>query len=255
VPQPTRGILAFIRQGLTRSRLHSIVFLFVAGIAIAILIGQVMTVVYGATFLGYGPRVAEHAVIAAPLVLALGIALAMRTAFLLPLDRGAAWLFRVTETPAARSQSLDAVSRAFLLATVVPSAALTMLLQPYFVGERWVGCMALAAGANLILVEILLRDWARIPFTCTYLPGKRVLAYNLGVLLATYFVFVYMGAHLIRWSSMGPVRTLIIGSGLAAAYLGLRRARLRTWGERPLEFEDEDPLAIRTLNLLPDERH
>jgi hypothetical protein len=254
LPQPTRGVLVFTVRGLTRSRLHSIVFLFVAGIALAILIGQVMTVVYGATFLGYGPRVTEHAVIAAPLVLALGVGLALRAAFLLPLDREASWLFRITETPPTRALGLDAVARVFVLAAVVPSVVLAALLQPYFLGGRWFICTALAAGTNLLLVEILLRNWARIPFTCTYLPGKRVLAYNLGALLATYFVFVYMGAHLIRWIAMDPGRTIVFGGGLTAACLALRRARLQTWGTQPLEFEDEDPLAIRTLNLLPDER-
>ena len=33
----------------------------------------------------------------------------------------------------------------------------------------------------------------------------------------------------------------------------MRRARLRTWGVPALDFEDYDPMAIRTLGLLPDE--
>jgi hypothetical protein len=250
-----RGVLAFALHGLARSRLHYIVFLLVAGIAIAILIGQVMTVVYGETFLGYGPRVTEHATIAAPLVLALGIALALRAAFLLPLDRGAAWLFRMTETPEGRGPSLDGVACLFIAAAIIPSVAAAAVLQPSFLGDTWIICALFVLGADLILVEILLHEWTRVPFTCSYLPGKRVLAYNLGVLLGTYFVFVYLGGHLIRWASGHRVRAAILGALMAAGYAGLRRSRLRMWGRRPLEFEDEDPLAIRTLNLLPDERH
>ena len=154
-----------------------------------------------------------------------------------------------------RVRSLDAVAYAFTVTTVVPSFLLAVGLQPYFPGRNWFACVVLVLGADLILVEILLGHWARVPFTCTYLPGKRVLAYNLGVLLGTYFVFVYLGAHIIRWSSLSSTRASIVGCVLAIGYWSLRRFRWRTWGHRPLEFEDEDPLAIRTLNLLPDERH
>ena len=106
----------------------------------------------------------------------------------------------------------------------------------------------------LVLVEIVLTDWARIPFTCGYLPGKRVMAYTLGVLFAAYAVFVYLGANSIRWGILHPSRTLVIGGLLVATFAALRRARLRTWGLQPLEFEDEDPATPRSLGLLPDER-
>jgi len=73
------------------------------------------------------------------------------------------------------------------------------------------------------------------------------------VVLGTYFVYVYIGAHLVRWSLGHPSRLMVLGGVLLAGYAALRRSRQRSWGRRALEFEDEDPLAIRTLNLLPDE--
>jgi hypothetical protein len=108
--------------------------------------------------------------------------------------------------------------------------------------------------AVLVLDEGVLLDWARVPSTCSYLPGKRVMAYTLGVLFAAYAIFVYLGAQSIRWSALHPSRTLVVGGLLLATFAALRRARMRTWGEQPLEFEDVDPAVPRALGLLPDER-
>jgi hypothetical protein len=93
-----------------------------------------------------------------------------------------------------------------------------------------------------------------LPYACRYLPGKGVLAYSLGVLFAFYAVFVYIGATVLRWSVLHWSRTLLVGGLLLAAVIWLRRDRVRTGATVALEFEDEDPLAVRSLGLLPDER-
>jgi hypothetical protein len=80
------------------------------------------------------------------------------------------------------------------------------------------------------------------------------MAYTMGVLLASYAGFVFIGANLIRWSILHPSRTMMSGGLLLAVFAALRRDRLRTWGAHQLEFDDEDPLALRSLGLVPDER-
>jgi hypothetical protein len=255
LPPATRAILSFTMSGLRRSRLHQFVFLLIVGVGFALLVGQLSTFFEGGSFLGYRPRYRLHAVIAAPLLLGLSAALALRAVFLLPLDQQAVWMFRLTETPELRPRSLDAVTRLLTFTAVVPSLVLALIIQPGPLGYTCIPAALLTTLANLLLVEVILRDWSRIPFTCTYLPGKRVLAYTLGVLLGAYFVFVYVGANLIRWGLAEPLRATMLGGVLLGALIALRRRRWRSWGTQPLEFEDEDPLAIRTLNLLPDERH
>ena len=158
------------------------------------------------------------------------------------------------ENDDARPRALDGVTYLFSVAALGVSLLVAAALQPRVLGAAWISCAIVTALASLILVEIVLRDWNRVPFTCTYLPGKRVLAYTLGVLLAWYAVFVFIGANLTRWSILHPSRTRLYGGLLLAAFAALRRARLRNWGTRRLEFEDEDPVAIRGLGLLPDER-
>jgi len=97
-----------------------------------------------------------------------------------------------------------------------------------------------------------LSDWQRIPFACTYLPGKHVLAYGLGVLVACFFVVGVIGSSLIRWAIQQPLKTTALALVLIAAYVWLRRARLKTWGRLPLEFEDYNPAEVRKLGFVPD---
>jgi hypothetical protein len=254
VPRATAAVMAFTVLGILRSRLHQIVLLLIVGVGMALLIGQLLTVAEGTTLVSSRPRAVVHAALSAPLLVALSIAMALRTVFLLPLDREAAWIVRLTETPAERARALNGVAHVLSYTTLVPAIAAAIVLHSWALGGRWPLAVALTTLAVLVLVEVVLAEWARIPFTCSYLPGKRVMAYTLGVLFFSYAVFVYLGANSIRWGILSPPRTLIVGGLLMATFAALRRARLRTWGTQPLEFEDEDPTTPRALGLLPDER-
>lgn len=254
VAPETSAVLVFSILGVLRSRLHQIVLLLIAGVGLALLIAQLMTVSDDLAFATSRPPTVVHAALAAPLLVGLSITIALRTVFLLPLDRDASWMVRLTEVPARRAAALDGVAHVLRCAAVVPAIVTALALQPWALGARAVPAAALTLLAVLVLVEGVLLDWARVPYTCSYLPGKRVMAYTLGVLFAAYAVFVYLGAQSIRWGALHPSRTLVVGGLLVATFAALRRARMRTWGVHPLEFEDVDPAAPQALGLLPDER-
>ena len=236
---PQASVVVFAAQGLMRSRLHQFVFLLILAVSLGLIIGEPVTV---------------RSALAMPLLMALATAIALRTIFLLPLDHDAAWVFRITEDPASRVATLDGVAALFRVGALIPAVVLAGILQQRVLGWTAIPTVILTTLATLILVEFVVSDWRRIPYTCSYLPGKRVLAYTLGVLFASYAVFVFCGAGIIRWAIGGRVRTLIIGGLLLAILLMMRRARLRTRGRLALEFEDYDPMAVKTLGLIPDER-
>ena len=205
---PLAAVLGFMVKGLARSRLNQFVFILIAGAGAAVLIEQVATVMHMRAL--PRTRVAVHAALAAPLLAALAVTLGLRAAFLLPIDRAAAWVFRLTEDADTRTSALDAVAWFFTGCVLIASLAVALIVQPAVFRASWLLAAGLSSLASLVAVEVVLADWNRIPFTCSYLPGKRVLAYNLGVLLGGYFVFVYMGAHLLRWSLSAPLRTAMV---------------------------------------------
>lgn len=250
LPGPQSAIVGFAVRGLLRSRLHQFIFVVVMGCGIALLAAQIAAAVQGRSF-AVGPGQAVTAAIAAPLLLTLCITIGLRAAFLLPLDRGAGWLFRIVDDPRTRATALGGVAWVFAVGAVVPAAMLAVLLQPPVLGWSTVPATVLTSLAALALVELVIARWRRIPYACSYLPGKRHLTYTTAMLLAAYALFIGFGAQLVRWSLVHPSRLLFIGGLLMAAFAAMRRARLRTFGESPLEFEDEDPAAVIVVRLGP----
>jgi hypothetical protein len=98
--------------------------------------------------------------------------LGTRTVFSLPLDLRANWLFRVMPAPRGAA-SLPAVRRALLALAVVPILATSAALLLWF----WPGTQAAEHLLVLVLLGSVLVDkslhgFRKIPFTCSYLPGK-----------------------------------------------------------------------------------
>ena len=207
------GAIDFAIAGLARSRLHQFVFLTGRWMRHRRPHWPDRDCLCGRTRSRQAPsRYAIHAALAAPLLTSLAVAIALRAAFLLPIDRGAAWIFRITEDRRTRTAALDAVAWCLTVPVVATSLLVAAAVQPRILGAQCGSlAAAFAAGASLILIEVVLLGLEPHPFTCSYLPGKRVLAYNLGVVLAAYSVFVYVGAHAIRWSLALRLRTLIGG--------------------------------------------
>ena len=243
------AIVDFIRAGLARSRLHQFIFIIVVASGIAILIAEIVAVVEGASPFASRPGAAVRAAVSAPLLVALTVVLGLRAAIRWPIERDAAWIFRVTEDPATRAAVLGGTSWTFAVSAWAAAMATAAVLQPRVLGMTWLMAAVLTSIAVLALVEFLLIDWRRIPFACTYLPGKHVLAYHMGVLFAQYFIVVVIGGNLIRWAALDPARTVAIGGFLLAGWAALRRERLKTWGVTALEFEDDDPAEANVIRI------
>ena len=237
----TVAIIDFIRAGIARSRLHQFIFIIVLGMGIAILIGDIAAVSQGSSPMASRPGAPVQAAISAPLLVALGVVLAVRTAIKWPLERNAAWIFHITEDPRTRAAALSGLTWTIAAGAWLSAMVTAAVLQPRLIGAQWLVAAALTTMAVLTLVEFVLIDWRRIPFACTYLPGKHVLAYHMGVLFAEYFIFVVIGGNLIRWAVLAPPRTIALGGFLIAGWAALRRERIKTWGTAALEFEDDDP--------------
>jgi hypothetical protein len=237
----TLAIVDFIRAGIARSRLHQFVFTIGFGTGIAVLIGDIAAVIEGASPMASRPGAPVQAAISAPMLVALAMVLALRTAMKWPLERDAAWIFRITEDPRTRAAALGGASWTLAVSAWLAAVVTAAVLQPRVIGATWIVAAALTSVAVLALVEFVLIDWRRIPFACTYLPGKHVLAYHMGVLFAQYFIFVVIGGNVIRAAVLDPARSVALGGFLIAGWAALRRARMKTWGDAALEFEDDDP--------------
>ncbi len=103
---------------------------------------------------------------------------------------------------------------------------------------------------SLILMELLLYGFHKIPFTCSYLPGKA----NLPVMRVIYWLafafYAYSMASLERWMFHEPVAWI---AAVGAEVLILNRIvfyRNRSFANGFFFQDEEDPLlAVQSLNL------
>jgi hypothetical protein len=183
------------------------------------------------------------------LIFVLGIA--ARTAIALPVEPKANWVFRMTEHDGIRCDELRAAERIVATFAALTPVALTLPLQWAVAGPRALVASALTAGFGLLWTEVLLHDWRRIPFTCSYIPGKHTVAQAfiaaLGILLT--FGTIIGAIEYSVLAAANPTAGIVIAGVLFVAVALLRRRRRALWRETPLMFDDELPDEIQVLAL------
>lgn len=237
-----QAVLMFIAEVLGRSRIHRLVPLCYAGAGLAIMINSVL-LMGGIANQRCGWR-GELAFIALywPAGLAVALLAGIRHAFKLPVSLPANWMFRITESQ-GRREWMSAVERFVIGCVIVPielaavAAAAVVLEWPVALRMATLQTLAL-----LIVFEILFYDWQQLPFTCSYIPGKRPLAATAGIWIGVLSVLLPVLAIVIAAISELREIFLLCAPFFATVWLWMRRRRRDGWGEVPLIYEDRDEL-------------
>ena len=160
---------------------------------------------------------------------------------MLPVEHHANWIFRITEDAATRADQLRAMNDVATVCVAVPAVAASLPLLWAALGPKAVIAAIVVAIVGLLFVHAVLLDWRRIPFTCSYLPGKRLLAHTLVFGFAAFALFTSTGALLVRVAMLRPAVGAIAATLLFAIAWVLRRRRFAMWRETPLIFDDDLP--------------
>jgi len=192
----------------------------------------------------------EPAAVWSPLVLIFTVTIAVRAALVLPIEPRANWVFRVTEQDAVRVDQLRAAIHTVTKLGVGVPVLLVLPLQWSLIGPGALVALAVESLCGLLFVEILMKDWARIPFTCSYIPGKRFVPQTVLIVFVSFVFFTTIGTGVVflgltgRPGALGPLGMLV---GLIMA---MRWRRIRLWKQAPLEFEDQLPTEVNPLPSL-----
>ncbi len=233
-----RGVVAYIGKTMARSAKHRIFLAVYIGVGCALILQ---------TILASGLR---QAWLSAPLVLSFFVLSGIRYIFTIPTELPANWMFRVSETD-DRRHALDASRRAMIWFGVAP--LFTALAPFYFV--LWGPAVAIAhvtfsVVISILLVEAMLLEFWKIPFACSYPPGKA----NITLLWIVYWVafttYAYSMASLESWMVARPWRLIPFYAAAALAWYGFHLWRKR-WDRvgYTLIFDDVPEPMVRTLNL------
>jgi hypothetical protein len=177
---------------------------------------------------------------------------AIRVALSVPLDLRSNWVFRMTEDVAGRAEVAAANVRIVLALGVAVPLALIGPVQWWVLGPSAAAIIALEAVIGWLIVEWRMADWGRIPFTCSYIPGKGFVPHMFVKGFASYLAFTFGTTLILRASLARPRVALVVAlmAGAAAGALSLHRTRQAP--HAPLLFEDELPIDVNPLRLNPD---
>src|SRR5262249_34678815 len=166
------AITQFGVRTLARSRQHRLILSFYLGIGLAF----TSLLLKGA---GPAAHLANHSwreesmLLWAASILVMSLAIiGARVAFAIPFDLKANWIFQIAGVRSG-PDNLTAVRRVLYVVAVVPAwlltAAICLTLWPSWENA---GHLAVLALTGIILIDLSLLRFPKIPFTCSWLPGK-----------------------------------------------------------------------------------
>jgi hypothetical protein len=245
--QPQTAIGQFTVRTLGRSRQHRLILGFYLGIGLAF-----TSLLLNGSGAGVNNPWREKSMLlwAASVMMIVLAAVGTRVAFALPLDLRANWIFRVIGVPGGL-ESRAASRRAMLLLSVAPvwlaTALVCLTLWP---GRQNAAHLVVLGLLGLMLADVCLMRFQKVPFTCSYLPGKSrfhmLFLGALGVLLIGSNGTMLERDALRETGSMAVMLAL-----LAIAFVAVRwtTIALAKSDDRELLFEEEVPPAVQGLGL------
>ncbi|HJR59250.1 MAG TPA: hypothetical protein VJ813_07630 [Vicinamibacterales bacterium] len=234
----TAAVCAFTLRTLARSRQHRMLLAGWIGVATAFIISSILPV---AVRVGWSAFERPHAaVLVGPLILSALTITGMRMLFALPVEIRANWTFRLRE-PVTVSEAVNGAEAALVICGVLPAVVLALVSAGWLWGITaglmhavFCGVMAMTA------VQFLMRGVDKIPFTCTYFPGKAQIGKFWPLYLTAFTTFTYSAA----FSEVALLESPV-GYGAAVVVLGLTGGAL-AWSRRRdtallpnLRFEEE----------------
>ena len=248
------AIRTFTLTTLRRSVLHQGILVALSAAGAGLVANSLMAADLNG-WLSSGGRVSVGllaSVLWAPFALTFVASLAVRMALAVPIEPRANWVFRMTEQDASRVPQLEAAVHTVRRLGVTIPVLLILPLEWLVLGRGAIVVLAVALLCGWLLVEILMKDWARIPFTCSYIPGKGFVPQTILTGLLSFVMFTTLGAAVARFSLTGRPGAFALDAILFAGVLALRRHRLSRWKNTPLAFEDQLPTEVNPLRLSVD---
>jgi hypothetical protein len=239
------AIATFSMRSLARSRHHRVVFAFFMAIVAAI----------GVTCLrreisAPAPEpINQDFLISTLMMMSLSV-LGLRAVFALPISLNANWMLRTTQLRPTR-QYIAATRSTLLAGAVIPVLCVTgALALNYRTAQQVVGHLIMLALFGILFVELAMIKFDKVPFTCSYLPGKA----NVQVIFwGAVFVWIILGALAgtfemdalhdgVKFAEMAAALAVMIAS--AGTY---NRIHART---AVLYFEEVEPEFVTKLGLM-----
>lgn len=166
------AVVRFSMRSLARSRQHRVVYAFFLAIAFAVALSTLTQVAND-----HRPQsVNSNYLMSTLMMISLAVA-GLRSIFSLPVSLKANWVLQVTQL-SAPERYVAGTRRAMLVMATIPAwlmaAVLSLCYRPWYQVTEHLVLLALAGS---IMTDAVLIGVSKIPFACSYLPGKSNVQY------------------------------------------------------------------------------
>jgi hypothetical protein len=243
---PTAITLLSLRT-LMRSRQHRMILSFYLGIGITIVVGYAKTAMGG--FGSAGATISNSLLLASSLMMILTV-LGLRVVASIPISLSANWIIRITQIRPAPDYH-KAVRFSWMALGVLP--VLLIIACFLLAASPWrpaLGHLCVLLCLGVLLIELCLFTFPKVPFTCSYLPGKARIHFAFWVCLM-FLLRLLSGAadfeaHVLNHARSFSVMILIVAlATVGVRWLGVSHAA----PTQDLLFEEEYPSEITALKL------
>jgi hypothetical protein len=239
------AIVTFCMRSLARSRQHRVVFAFFLSLVFAIALSWLRHEIAAS---GHEP-ISTDFLIATFMMMSFAV-LGLRGVFSLPISLNANWVLRITQLQPTQ-RYVAATRRALLLFAVGPILLVTALLSLNFRPWRDVQeHLVILALLGFLFVEFALYKFDKVPFTCSYLPGKtnvQVIFWGFAFLVT---IFGITGAVYEHGALHDASKYATIAGVLLAASVGLGAVNRLRAKSAVLYFEEMPQEVLTRLGLI-----
>lgn len=242
-------LVSFSLRTLMRSRQHRIALAFIWALVLGLALAMT-----GDWLKAGRPRPVDETFLTCTLLMMVLAVSGMRGVFSLPIAHKANWILRVTQLQPTE-RYLAATRRILLLLGVAPIWLLAIFFS--FGYRPWSTAaehLLLLAIFGLFVIEVSLMRFAKVPFTCSFLPGKANMQYIFwGFVLVAVMIVVFVN------DCEQPALTSVAGFAILAMLAIAATLALRLWNrarerEAELYFEEKPEAQLITLGLMVNPR-
>jgi len=236
LPKPVeRAAFHFAARTMARNRKHRLLLAIYAGVGISYVFKSVGWMMSS----GFQRHRFDPGISSVPLVLSFFMLLGMRVLFTIPVELRSNWVFQLTEN-GRPGDCLNGVRKLMFVVGILPLAVGTFPVYGMLWGWGYATRHAVLVALILMLVaEFLMRRFPKIPFTCSFLPGKMNLKATF-VIYCVLFVFGAANVAVIEWALVASPRGYWIGTAAITLVLAWRTWRRHQWERRLSGFVYEE---------------
>jgi hypothetical protein len=239
------GVVQFSIRTLARSRQHRVMLAFFLGIGFALLVFVIKSP---------GPKAAtqgsEIPLLFTTVAMMCITVVGTRVVFSMPINLRANWIFRVTQVSGAK-EYMAAIRRPLFVLAVAPvwilSAGILFSNWPWQLAADHLVVLGLL---GLTVAYVCLAAFRKIPFTCSYLPGKSYL--HMAFLTAAFLMLltirgvVFESAALRNRSSYTAMVAVLAVAAICARWWAISRGNEV---DAVVQFEEVQAAVLQTLGL------